>query len=308
MKKQEESVPLIKVPPKSSTTQPSRTSVTETAPQTVRITEEERQAEAGSSLSSQYTILEKIGEGGMGVVYLARDRKLGRHVAIKRLNRGALAHASLKERFMREALAIAALNHIHIVHIYALGEDSDGPYIVMEYLAGPQEASPNKTPPAPYTLADRVNRIGPLPVNDAVDLVMKVCKAVEFAHACGIIHRDLKPSNVLLDETGEPKIVDFGLARVADQNADPITVPGERMLSLGYGAPEQEQDASLVDKRADIYGLGAILYFSITGKNPRYFRENDVPDPLRVTILKALETDRDKRWAKIGRASCRERV
>jgi len=297
MKKEEESIPLTKVSPRSSATQPLREPTTETAPQTVLITEKEMQEEAGSSsLTAQYTILEKIGEGGMGVVYLARDRKLGRYAAIKRLSHSAMVHASLKERFMREARAIAALNHIHIVHIYALGEDTDGPYIVMEYLAGPQEASPNKTPPSPFTLADRVNRSGPLMVNDAVDLVMKICKAVEFAHACGIIHRDLKPSNVLLDETGEPKIVDFGLARVADQSADPLTVPGERMLSLGYGAPEQEQDASLVDKRADIYGLGAILYFSITGKNPRYFRENDVPEPMRMPILKALETDRDKRW------------
>jgi serine/threonine protein kinase len=298
--KNDESIPLIKVAPKPTADTSSQKPPTETNARTVVISEQEMQETANPhSLTSQYTILEKIGEGGMGVVYLARDRKLGRYAAIKRLSRSALSHASLKERFMREARAVAALNHIHIVHIYSLGEDDDGPYIVMEYLAGPQEASPGKTPPAPFTLADRVNRNGPLLVNDAVDLVMKICKAVEFAHACGVIHRDLKPSNILLDETGEPKIVDFGLAHVADQNADPLTVPGEKMLSLGYGAPEQEQDASLTDERADIYGLGAILYFSITGKNPRYFRENDVPETLRMPILKALETDREKRWPNV---------
>jgi serine/threonine protein kinase len=249
------------------------------------------------ALLEQYDIVEKIGGGGMGVVYLARDRKLGRHVAVKRLHAAALGRDDLKNRFLREARAIAALNHIHIVHVYALGEDDDGPYIVMEYVPGPPGLEPLRQPPAPCSLADKVNGEGPLPPDAAVQIVLKVCHAVEYAHGRGVIHRDLKPSNVLLDVSGEPKIVDFGLARRNDPEDERLTMPGEKMLSLGYGAPEQERDASAADGRADVYGLGAVLYFSLTGQNPRYFREADVPEALRGPINKALKTDREQRWA-----------
>ncbi|NQT91540.1 MAG: protein kinase, partial [Lentisphaerae bacterium] len=233
-------------------------------------------AAPGESLRSQYSIVEKIGEGGMGVVYLGQDRKLGRYVAIKRLHKTNLADPHVRERFFREAKAVAALNHIHIVHIYTLAEDEDGPYIVMEYVPGPRDASLNKVPPHPFTLADCVHSGGPLGVSEALGLLLKVCGAVEYAHSCGVIHRDLKPSNVLLSEHREPKLVDFGLARQMSSPDDRITVPGEKMLSLGYGAPEQEADAGTADERADVYGLGGLIYFSVTGKNPRYFRESDL--------------------------------
>ena len=251
------------------------------------------------SLKSQYDILGRIGSGGMGVVYLARDRHLGRYVAIKRLNAASLAASAMKDRFFLEARAVASLNHIHIVHIYALGEDHEGPYIVMEYVGGPKPATtPNEPPPA-LTLADRIHRDGPLPLDAALELLIKLCGAVEYAHACQVIHRDLKPTNVLLDESGEPKIADFGLARMRKRDTKPLTLPGEQMLSLGYGAPEQEADASQTDERADVYGLGALLYFCITGENPRYFRPHDLPEVLRMPIVKALETDREQRWADV---------
>lgn len=250
-------------------------------------------------LGAQYEIVRKIGDGGMGVVYLGRDRKLGRFVAIKRLNSGALSRTSLKKRFLREARAIAALNHIHIVHVYALGEDEDGPYIVMEYVPGPPSREADETPPPPCSLDDRVQTDGPLSLVDGLDMMIKICRAVDYAHGSGVIHRDLKPSNVLLDSSGEPKIVDFGLARHIVAGDQPLTVPGEKMLSLGYGAPEQESDASLVDERADVYGLGGLLYFCITGQNPRYFRETDVPQAIRAPLVRALETDRNKRWPSV---------
>jgi serine/threonine protein kinase len=169
----------------------------------------------------------------------------------------------------------------------------------MEYVPGPAEASPGKTPPAPFNLADRVHRDGPLPLLDALDVMKKICRAIEHAHSCGVIHRDLKPANILFDESSEPKIVDFGLARRISSEADRLTLPGDQMLSLGYGAPEQEADASSVDARADVYSLGALLFFSITGKNPRYFRPDDVPEALRMCIVKALETDKEQRWATV---------
>jgi hypothetical protein len=141
---------------------------------------------------------------------------------------------------------------------------------------------------------------GQLSVNDAIDLIVKVGRAVAYAHTCGVIHRDLKPSNVLLDKSGEPKIVDFGLARLMRSEESKLTVPGEKLLSLGYGAPEQEQDASLCDERADVYGLGAMLYFAISGQNPRYYREQDIPVALREALGKALATDREQRWSSAG--------
>lgn len=249
----------------------------------------------GNALESQYQWIDKIGGGGMGIVYLARDRRLGRVVAIKRLHAKCLADEGLKTRLFQEARATASLSHIHIVHIYALGEDTDGPYIVMEYIGGPQFEEGQRIAP-PYTLADRIHREGPMALDVAIDFVVKLCRAIEYAHENGVIHRDLKPGNVLLDGGQEPKVVDFGLAQVRKHDVEPLTLPGERMLSLGYGAPEQELDASLVDERADVYGLGALLYFCVTGKNPRYFRQNDLPEVIRMPVIKALETDREQRW------------
>jgi len=274
---------------------------------TVRLTPDQNAAydePHGDKLFDQYTIYSKIGNGGMGVVYLARDRRLGRFVAIKRLNHQAQSIPSLRQRFLQEARAVAALSHVHIVHIYALGEDEDGPFIVMEYIAGPDDTAVKKEPlpgglmypSGPLTLDQYVTRHGQLTTEEAVDLLVKIARAIAYAHSNGVIHRDLKPSNILMDKSGEPKIVDFGLARLMRSEESKLTVPGEKLLSLGYGAPEQETDASLSDERSDVYGLGALLYFAITGQNPRYFREQDVPVPLRETVVKALATDKEQRW------------
>ncbi len=250
-----------------------------------------------SSVLTQYSIIDKIGGGGMGVVYLAKDRRLGRYVAIKRLSSSMQVVTALRHRFMHEARAVAALNHIHIVHVYELGEDDDGPYIVMEYVAGPGKPQSDGLPCPSLTLEAQVANNGQMSVNNAIDLLVKIGKAIAYAHSCGVIHRDLKPSNILLDPQGEPKIVDFGLARLKQGDESHITAPGEKLLSLGYGAPEQEQDASVSDERADVYGLGALLYFAITGQNPRYFREQDIPISLREVLVKALATDRERRWS-----------
>ena len=255
-------------------------------------------------LFDQYTIYSKIGSGGMGVVYLARDRRLGRFVAIKRLNHKAQYVKPLRQRFLHEARAVAALSHVHVIHIYALGEDEDGPFIVMEYIAGPDGSSVESKiqngglvqPNLPLTLEQYIRNQGQLAADDAVELMIKIARAVSYAHSSGVIHRDLKPSNILLDKNSEPKIVDFGLARLQRQAEPKITVPGEKLLSIGYGAPEQETDASLSDERADVYGLGALLYFVITGRNPRYFREQDLPVGLREIAVKATATDKENRW------------
>ena len=257
-----------------------------------------------SSLHSLYSIQAKIGGGGMGVVYLAKDLRLDRFVAIKRLNATANCDASLRHRFLNEAHAVASLANIHIVHIYALGEDEEGPYIAMEYVEGPAPLSGGATvsgsPRPPLSLEAHVAESGQYSLDEALELVIKLAKAIAYAHSCGVIHRDLKPSNILLDPAGEPKIIDFGLARLSGAADRNLTRPGEKLLSLGYGAPEQENDASEVDERADVYGLGGILFFAITGRNPRFFREQDIPAPIVETLVKALATDREQRWPSAG--------
>lgn len=263
------------------------------------------EANGGDDLFDLYTVLDKIGDGGMGVVYLARDRRLGRFVAIKRLVSSARVSSSLRRRFLREARAVAALNHAHIVQVYAMGEDHDGPYMVMEYVPGPvretnQALVDPGRPAPPCSLENKVSRQGQLAITEAMRLLVKVSQAVAYAHGKGVIHRDIKPSNILLDPAGEPKIVDFGLARLAREEEDKLTLPGEKLLSLGYGAPEQEKDAETTDERSDVYGLGALLYFAITGQNPRYFRDSDIPPPLRQVLSKALATDRQQRWPGAG--------
>ena len=257
----------------------------------------------GADFHSLYAIQAKVGGGGMGVVYLAKDLRLGRFVAVKRLNAAANCDGALRRRFLKEAHAVAALNHIHIVHVYALGEDAEGPYIVMEYVEGPAPTSGGRriegtahAPNPPLSLETQVEENGQYTLNEALELVVKITKAVAYAHSCGVIHRDLKPSNILLDAAGEPKIIDFGLARKAGEQESRLTGPGEKLLSIGYGAPEQETDASVSDERADVYGLGGILFFAITGQNPRYFREQDIPVTILEPLVKALATDREQRW------------
>ncbi len=289
-----EYIPKIRVAPADAESAASR--ARRVSDETLRIPVPPAGDSDAGTLPAQYSLLHKIGEGGMGIVYLAFENLLGRHVAIKCLKRAMAHRPSLLKRFFREAKAIAALSHNHIVHVYAMGEDAETPYIVMEYVEGPGPGSGEKLPAPPYTLTDRVADEGPFPVGEALGLVIKLCQAVGYAHNRGVIHRDLKPANILFDKSDEPKIVDFGLARRLDPGEEQLTRPGERMLSMGYGAPEQEAGAP-IDHRADIYGLGAILFFCLTGENPRYFRPNSVPESLRDILVKALDTDREKRWA-----------
>lgn len=247
--------------------------------------------------SSPYVILNEIGRGGMSTVYLAKDIKLGRFVAIKRLGSAFLTDGSIRERFIREARLIASLNHIYIVKLYDFDVNRSEPQIVMEYVAGPGKAPAPDWPPPSLNLEQKLEQGGPpLSLRAAVVLVKKLCSAIDYAHRHGIIHRDLKPSNVLLDEHGEPRIVDFGIARHTTTESDKLTMTGTRMLSLGYAPPEQETNPAAADERADIYSLGGILYFCLTGENPRFFRDSRVPDSLRPIILKAMERDPAQRW------------
>jgi len=247
-----------------------------------------------------YQVVHLIGRGGMGSVSLAQDVRLRRWVALKRLSEQYANDSRLLARFHTEAQSVAALSHFHIVQVYAMDEDDEGPYIAMEYVAGPgqvaREGWPGNLPHPPMDLEDLVKNQGVLKVEEAAKLGIKLCSAVGYAHKRGVIHRDIKPANILLNEEGEPKLADFGLARQVNTQHEGMTMAGAQLLTLGYGAPEQETDASRVDERADLYALGATLWFAITGQNPRFFRESEVPGPLRPILSKALEKDREKRF------------
>lgn len=261
--------------------------------------------------SENYKILCAIGSGGMGEVYLAQDQNLRRWVAIKRLSERLVKDQHLLDRFRIEATTMASLLHHHIVPIYQFLEDSQGPYIVSEYVAGPAPVPGQPEPPRPpgwgkdlpnppLTLEAMVKTFGKLDVPATIKLGRQLCSALRFAHQKGVIHRDIKPANILINANGEPKLTDFGLAlRRQGDGADPLdegnTMPGARLLTLGFGAPEQESDASRVDERADLYSLAATLWFALTGENPRYFRESEVPRALRAILSQGMQRDREKR-------------
>ena len=212
---------------------------------------------------SHYRLLSKLGEGGMGVVFVAEDARLGRHVAVKFLSVGQHGRLS-RARFLREARASSVLNHPNIATVYDYGETDDGcPFIVMELLRG-------------QTLADLICA-GPLTVERSVTIIRGVLEALGEAHRHGIVHRDVKPSNVLLGERGQVKVLDFGLAKSLS-DADP-RAPGADTLSalptqtldgvvLGtplYVSPEQATGAQ-VDGRSDLFSVGAMLYECLTGR------------------------------------------
>lgn len=216
----------------------------------------------------QYELLEEIGRGGMGVVYLARQKGLERLVAVKMILASNLASAEHVRRFLAEARAAARLRHAHIVHIHDVGQVHGQHYFAMEYVAG-------------ESLAQRIART-PMPVDDAVRLMIDVARAVDHSHSQGIVHRDLKPSNILIDAEGRPYVTDFGLAKVFAPGSD-MTATGVIAGTPSYMSPEQAAGRrDLIGPAADVYGLGAILYELLTGQPP--FREENPLDTLLAVL------------------------
>ncbi len=215
---------------------------------------------------SHYRILEQLGEGGMGVVYLAEDTVLGRRVAIKTLHSRVGRDVQFRGRFLREARAVSMLSHPHIATIYDYGETKDGePYIVMELIKG-------------ETLADLI-LTEKLTVARAIDIIKQVAAALAEAHHHGIIHRDIKPTNVAINERGHVKVLDFGLAKQVAPNENSVTDPEQQTLLVThtregvivgtplYLSPEQAM-GNEVDARSDLFSLGGLLYECIAGKPP----------------------------------------
>ena len=218
---------------------------------TAMMSEEGDAAEETPALLGDYDLIEEIARGGMGVVWRARQRQLNRIVALKLLRESSLPGEAGARRFRIEAEAAAALRHPHIVSVHEVGETGGRWFLSMELLAG--------------SLADKL-RAGRMAQRPAAELLAKIARAVQYAHDRGILHRDLKPANILLDDTGEPRVSDFGLARL-EARPDDLTASGAALGTPAYMPPEQAAGKHReVTTASDVYGLGAIFYEALTGK------------------------------------------
>lgn len=263
----------------------------------------------GSQLGP-YEIVDRIGAGGMGVVYRARDRRLERDVAIKLFLPGVQIEEKARTRFRKEALALARLNHPNIAAVYDVGEQNGTEYLVMEYVPG-------------QSLAERV-KSGMLPASEALSLTEEVARALQEAHDNGIVHRDLKPANIIVTPKGHAKVLDFGLAKlltrdVAKDASSPYSETTGLVGTPLYMSPEQAEGIA-VDSRSDIWSLGVVLYESLAGKppfdgsggvgvlraiveqTPKPLRElrPDVPKDVERIVSRALEKQASNRYPSAG--------
>ena len=257
-------------------------------------------------VSGHYDIERELGSGGMGVVYLARQRSLNRRVALKVLRPGERTYGPLVKRFLEEAQHLAQLRHPNIVSIHEIGEAAGEPFFTMDFIDGePLSASISQNPLTP---------------SRAVEVLKQVAAAIQHAHRQGIIHRDLKPSNVLLDQSGQVFVTDFGLARNVSQESN-LTQTGELLGTPQYMSPEQARgQTTLIGEATDIHALGLLLFEMLAGRpafgaaspadvlvmllnhDPPPLRAHDrrIPRDLETICLKALQKSPTDRYASVS--------
>lgn len=230
---------------------------------------------AGVSVS-HYRIIEKIGAGGMGEVYLAEDTQLDRKVALKFLPPHLCQDADCHTRFRREAQAAARLGHANIVAVHEVGQYRGRPFFAMEFIEG--------------TSLEKMIAKDPLGEVRAIELALGICNGLRKAHELGVIHRDVKPSNIIVDNDGVPRLLDFGLATIRD--SDRLTRTGSMLGTLGYMSPEQVAGRE-VDARSDLFSLGVVFYEMLTGVNP-FRRDNE------AATLKAISEENPEPMARFA--------
>ena len=237
---------------------------------------------------SNYRIIAEIGHGAMGKVYKAQDVRFGRLVAVKVVAEKYLEDHEMLKRFEREGLAISSLKHAHICRVYEIGEWEDRPFIAMEMLLG-------------ETVRERIRRLELFPAGIVVDIAAQIASALEAAHAAGILHRDIKPANIFLDQQGQAKLLDFGLAKIKKSKPAAAltatmstmamsfaTIPGTVLGTIAYMAPEQAR-AGPVDARADLYSFGVVMHEMATGELPLGGTISPrLPVELRATVQKLI--------------------
>ncbi|WP_286906409.1 Stk1 family PASTA domain-containing Ser/Thr kinase [Clostridium sp. UBA1652] len=251
-------------------------------------------------LGDRYELQEKIGEGGMSLVYKARDKKLNRFIAVKILKHEFIDNEDIVDKFKKEATAIANLNDPYIVNVLDVGSQDDYNYIVMEYVKG-------------KTLKELIREKGRIPYDLALNFSTQIAKALDCAHKNNIIHRDIKPQNILVTEEGSLKVTDFGIAK--STNSSTITNTSNVIGSAHYFSPEQAK-GNYIDSRTDLYSLGVVIYEMVTGRVPfdaespvsvalKHIQEevvppkninSAVPESLNKLILKAMEKEQIKRY------------
>ena len=254
-----------------------------------RVDPEDLETLIPGTVVGSYKILEEIGRGGMGVVYLAEDTRLGRRVALKSLPSALAAQPELRQRLRREARAAATISHPSVAVVYALEEMGDHLFIASEYVRG-------------ETLRDEIAR-GPIAPDRARSIAGDIAGALAAAHEAGVIHRDLKPENVLIKPDGGVKVVDFGIAQIEGPEATRLTRAGSMLGTPAYMAPEQLLGQT-VDGRADIYALGIVFSEMLSGRHPLQRVEGrgntsnvHLTGPFATIIARCLNADPAARYA-----------